>query len=740
MKKNLSFIVILLLSCFSTKANNKGIYGNDGVADTIRLHEVIVNARVNQPLTYFPAKKTQLSSDDVLFYMPQTAADLLGIGGSVFIQKSQMAGGSPMIRGFATNRLLYSVDGIRMNTAIFRAGNLHNVISLDPFATENAEILFGPNSVLYGSDALGGVMNFSTLQPLLSKDGKMLAKGNALARYSSANDEKTFHFDVRLGWDKWALVTSVSNFNYGNLKIGSRGPEEYTKPFVAQRMYRDNKDFMANNPNPNVLDPTGYSQTNIMQKVLYSPNQYWALEYGFHVSETSDLPRYDRLFPVDKKNPMQAVYADFRYGPQKWMMNNLTIKNSNQNVMYDNLTLRLAVQNFEESRISRKFKKDDLKTQVEEVTAYSANLDFFKQPLDGLKLFYGMEYVRNDVNSNATKTNIVTLEKKDSTPRYAESLWQTASAYLTSDYAIMPSLHILAGIRYNWNGIKMDFNKKIENIQFDPIQKINNSAVSGSLGINYLSDEGWNARANYSRGFRSPNVDDFSKTFEQTNGYIVLPNANIKPEYANNYEIGLGKVKGKYFTFDLSAYFTTLDDVILLDYFTLNGKDKFGEDKIKARQNGKSAYLYGTSIFAKAQISEGLYITSNVSYQMGKETTLDGIKSTMSHVAPLFGDVRLAYEKNKFKVELYSIFNAPMLPSQMPVKVDENEDNYLRDSEGRLYSPGWVTLNIKGMYKVNKNINIVMGLENIGDIRYRVYRSGVPSAGRNFVCSLAYNF
>ena len=73
-----------------------------------------------------------------------------------------------MIRGFSTNRLLLVVDGVRMNTAIFRSGNLQNVISLDPFAVGKTEIFFGPGSVIYGSDAIGGVMSFQTLKPHLS--------------------------------------------------------------------------------------------------------------------------------------------------------------------------------------------------------------------------------------------------------------------------------------------------------------------------------------------------------------------------------------------------------------------------------------------------------------------------------------------------------------------------------------------------------------------------------------------
>ena len=78
---------------------------------------------------------------------PQTTADLLGQIGSVFIQKSQMGGGSPMIRGFATNRVLMVADGVRMNNAIYRSGNNQNIISIDPFSLEDAEVIFGPGSI-----------------------------------------------------------------------------------------------------------------------------------------------------------------------------------------------------------------------------------------------------------------------------------------------------------------------------------------------------------------------------------------------------------------------------------------------------------------------------------------------------------------------------------------------------------------------------------------------------------------
>ena len=130
----------------------------------------------------------------------------LGSSGEVFIQKSQMGGGSPMIRGFSTNRILIVVDGVRMNNAIYRSGNLQNVISIDASTIENTEVIFGPGSVIYGSDAVGGVMSFNTILPRLSSVDEWEYSGNIMSRLSSANKEKTGHFDFQSEVKSGALL------------------------------------------------------------------------------------------------------------------------------------------------------------------------------------------------------------------------------------------------------------------------------------------------------------------------------------------------------------------------------------------------------------------------------------------------------------------------------------------------------------------------------------------------------
>ena len=363
---------------------------------SFNLEDAVVSAtRWSQKSSDVPSKIVSISPKKVRLQNPQTAADLLGVSDRVFIQKSQQGGGSPMIRGFATNRLLYAVDGVRMNTAIFRGGNIQNVISLDPFAISNTEILFGPGSVIYGSDAIGGVMSFNTLSPQLSVNDRPFITGRAATRYSSANNENTGHFHVNVGWEKWALLTSISANDYGDLRMGSYGPDEYLRPFYVQRI--DSMDVVVENDDPKVQIPSAYTQINLMQKVRYKLSNRWNFEYGFHYSETSEYGRYDRHIRYQDGGPR---YGEWSYGPQKWMMNNFTTSHIGENIIYDLMTIRLAQQSFQESRLTQRFQST--KSEKCEWRMWKLTLPIWISinPITNMnKLFYGAELVLNDVIS-----------------------------------------------------------------------------------------------------------------------------------------------------------------------------------------------------------------------------------------------------------------------------------------------------------------------------------------------------
>ncbi len=354
----------LELTFGEVKSMNFDIYMK---ATAISLENVVVTTnRWEENKSNIPNTIKVVSPRDVDFQNPQTTADMLGMSGGVFIQKSQLGGGSPMIRGFSTNRLLIVIDGVRMNTAIFRSGNLQNVISLDANSLDHTEVIFGPGSVIYGSDAIAGVMSFHTLSPRLAYDGSPSFNAGAMTRFSSANMEKTGHIHFNLGFQKWGFLSSLTYTDFNNLVMGSNGPDEYLRPTYQERVNGNDSVFV--NPDPKEQKYSGYNQINFMQKVLFSPVDEWELEYGFHYSTSSDVTRYDRLIRP-KGRTLRS--AEWYYGPQDWMMNTLSAVNYSPNTIFDLSKVTAAYQYFEESRHDRNLNSADRTNRVEKVYAYS---------------------------------------------------------------------------------------------------------------------------------------------------------------------------------------------------------------------------------------------------------------------------------------------------------------------------------------------------------------------------------
>ena len=720
------------------KANNFSILLEPTI---LNLEQVVVSAtRWQQTSNAIPSKITILSAKDIDFQNPQTAADLLSVSGKLYVQKSQQGGGSPMIRGFATNRLLYTVDGIRMNTAIFRGGNLQNVINLDPFAVEETEVLFGPGTVIYGSDAIGGVMSFRTLTPQFSLSEKPLVTGKAVTRYSSANNEKTGHFDVNVGWKKWAMVTSFSTWDFDNLRQGSHGPDDYIKPIHVQR--QDSVDVIVTQSDPLLQIPSAYSQINMMQKVRFKPNNKWDFQYAFHYSETSPYGRYDRN---NRYKNGKLRYAEWYYGPQKWMMNNFSVNHKGNNVLYDEVTLRLAVQSFEESRMDRALNKKDRRVNTENVEAYSFNLDFTKSLNAKNNLFYGVEYIYDDVKSEGTVTDISKGKTKTGASRYPNSSWSSAAIYVNDEFMVSDKFTVVAGLRYNNYAIDADFTN---NLDFYPLPfsdaKLDNAALTGSIGAIYRPAESWVIKANFGTAFRSPNIDDVGKVFDSEAGGVTVPNPDLKAEYAYNFDLGVAKVFGEVVKVDLSAYYTILENALVKRDFQLGGLDSIVYDgqmsSIQAIQNAAVANVYGVQAGIEIKLPAGFSISSDLNYQIGEEELDDGTTSPSRHAPPMYGISRLNYKASKLHLQFYAVYMAERKFEDLPFGEKSKVELYAKDANGKNYSPAWYTLNIKATYDLSDTFVISSGIENLTDVRYRPYSSGISAPGRNFVISLRANF
>ncbi|MCU4163614.1 TonB-dependent receptor plug domain-containing protein [Carboxylicivirga caseinilyticus] len=702
----------------------------------LSLDEIIVSAtKWKQGRRETPSKVTILKPKDITFLNPQTAADLIANTGDVYIQKSQLGGGSPMIRGFATNRVLITVDGVRMNNAIFRSGNLQNIISLDPFSTNRAEVIFGPGSVIYGSDAIGGVMGFLTFDPIIGHGDKTLIKLRANTRYSSANNEATGHFDLNLGFEKWASFTSFTYSDFSDLKMGSNGPDEYLRPEYV--ITKNGVDQIIKNTNPELQTPTAYNQVNLMQKFKYTPNNNWQLNYSFNYSESSNVDRYDRLIQY-KNNTLR--YAEWYYGPQVWMMNNLSIQHSSPTKIYDHMHIIASHQHFKESRHNRSLNSSSITHRTEKVNAINLNVDFEKNNQNGNRLFYGFEAIGNSINSEGLQEDIFTNITAPASSRYPDgSVWLSTAAYGNYLHKVTKKTSLQGGVRYNYIHLNAEFSDEFFDFRFDNTT-LNTGALTGSLGIIHNPNENIQLSSSLSTGFRAPNIDDIGKVFDSEPGSVVVPNPDLKPEYAINGEVGAAIVVIEKLKIDMAAYYTWLTNAMVRRDYQLNGQDSILYDselsKVQAIQNAAHAKVYGIQAGMEYKWRSGISASSRFNYQKGQEELDDGTTSPLRHAAPWFGVTHLSYETEKLKLDFNIQYNGEVSYNNMPESEIDKAYMYALDTNGNPYAPGWTTINLVSQYHITPNLLATAGIENITNKRYKTYSSGIAAPGRNIIISL----
>ena len=696
--------------------------------------------RWERKINEVPNRITKFNFKQQRLQNPQTMADAIGVTGEVFIQKSQMGGGSPMIRGFATNRVLMVVDGVRMNNAIYRSGNLQNIISFDPLALEDAEVIFGPGSLMYGSDAIGGGMDFHTLQPKFATENKTLVKGDAFVRYASANQEKTGHANINIATNTFSFLTSLTTSDFGDLQMGKNGGQDgYLRKEYIERV--GNQDVVVKNENPYVQKQSGYHQNNLLTKLRYKPSEHWDIQYGFHYSKTGNIPRYDRLIEYASGN---LRFAEWNYGPQFWTMQNLQILHKKATKLYNEAKLVVAYQQYEESRIDRRRNNNNQRTQTENVDATSINIDFTKAINEDDEIFYGAEWVGNVVGSKAVNVNIANNLQTKVATRYPDgATWNSFAVYASYKKEINDKLNFSTGLRYNTGQTKASFDTTFFRFPFTS-SNITNSNLTGNIGLVFKPSERLQLNALASTGFRMPNIDDIGKVFESAPGNVVVPNNQLKPEYAWNYEIGVQYNKPGKINYYLSVFTTTLNNALTNRPFSFNGQDSIMYDGTKSRvnaiQNVANAKVWGVQLGWELFFNKYIKWQTKLNWIEGHET--DDVKNEqvpLRHAPPLFGSSAVQWQKNKFAFELNTQFNGQINSENLAPSEKAKTAIYALDNTGKPFCPSWYTINLKANYNIGK-FQIHLGWENITNQRYRPYSSGIVAAGSNLVTSLRFSF
>ena len=703
-----------------------------------------------------------VSSKEIQKISPQTSADLLATIPGIKVQKSQFGGGSPVIRGMESNRVLLVVDGVRMNNAIYRKGHLQSSISVAPNMLDKTEVVFGPSSVLYGSDALGGVIHYYTKTPKLSAEEEV--KSQFFSRFSSVNQEITSHVSAELRFSNWASLTSISFSNFGDLQSGSRrshGFKDWGKVFYySENRYGNYTENPTVNPRPEVLKNTGYHQTDFLQKFFIPLSKNTELKINLQYSTSSNIPRFDRLIEL-KNNSLK--FAEWNYGPQnRFLLSSQFLIHPNKNWL-ESGSITGAYQQIKESRIQRKFGSLDRSYREELVNVFSVNGDFSVSLTQDKKrvLSYGFEFTYNDVISKSFgKTLVVSNGQINGSSsgfkvqsRYPDggSNYLSSSAYIAYRQDLNSKTTLNTGLRFtNTTLHALWLDQTFIHLPETNITAVN-SAVTATIGYVYRPGKNWQLNSVVSSGFRSPNIDDIGRVREKS-GNISIPNIHVNPEFAYNVEIGLQKYfNDKKFRVGANVYYSLLDNYIQRDFvYNTDGSKKqvqfdgeFGN--AITNQNKGTAYVFGYTLSYLGKISSTINSSGFITYTKGR--TYD-TKEPMSSIPPLFGRVEINYKKDKIEFGAALKFNSKKDIEDFNITEGiDNHDltpiidpNAIRDSDKYYGSPSWMTIGLTSNYLLSDTFSIQARLDNIFDEHYIEFASGISAPGRNASISFVANF
>ena len=736
MKKHIYQALILTISCLHLDAQD--------MSKSIK--EVIISGSKKENERKEISQTVDIiSKKDLKFNSASNTGDALQNTGMITVQQSQNGGGSPIVRGFEANRIGIVVDGIRMNTAIFRAGHLQNVLRVDNGQLDRAEIFYGAGSTLYGSDALGGVLNFVTAKPQLGKG----FTGSAFARYASANNEKSAGFSINYGKEKWGFLTSFSYSDFGNLISGNMRDPKYgnwgKRMYYAQRI--NGVDIMTPNSNPNEQVGSSYSQYNILQKFLFQPSENTSHILNFQYSNSSDVNRYDRLTEkVDNgKDPdpisNKFTSAEWYYGPESRLMAAYTLNQKSSLLFSDSYRLTAAYQNYKESRNNRNFANNNFRSQRENVDVASINLDLFKT-IAHHQLTYGIELNNNWVASSVKRFNINTGAESYASTRYPDGGARTGTygIFIQDIWEVSKDLaYINLGTRYSYNTINAtvkDTNRKYGS--FD----ISNSGYSFNAGLSLLPTKTNKITLNFSTGYRTPNLDDVTKVFDNTS-WIQVNDPNVKPELAMNYEINSYNQLTKTSSIEFGGYYTRLEDYIINEITSVNGNNSETINGItyyyQRLGNAASANILGAYGGYKFNPHKNWELGGNVNFTYGRvKANATAEEKPLDHIPPLSGRFAIKYTMKKAQAELSMLMNGSKNTEDYSNSGEDNIDKSADPING--YTPAWYILNVRTNYDLTKNISIQAALENLFDTHYRVFASGISSAGRNLRLTLRASF
>lgn len=614
--------------------------------------------------------------------------DALAAQPGSYLQETTPGQGAVIIRGLKGSEVLHLVDGIRMNNAIFRNAPTQYAALIDPFSIERIEMVRGSGASLYGSSAMGGVVNFLTRRPSPGESG---LRNDLGVSANTADLARKISYALEIPRDNMAALAQLTLMETGNRRTGS-----------GDR-----------------IGASGFESGSARVAMTFETNDERSWFLDFHALEQPETARVDEL--VAGFGETEPGSSEFFFEPNARYFAHVEHRATNA-LWGADWKFDLAWQRIVDDRRSRAYESTERRLEKNRSDLLLLDMDASWQ-VGETEWLFGAEWTDDRVRSSRTLVNLVSGERAETASRFPDDSRVRQGAVYTNVRLTAADRHfVTAGVRYNLTRVTAP------SAGSAPEASLRFDNFSGDIGWIFQASESIRLVANLGRGFRAPNIFDLGTLGERPGNRFNVPNSDLEAERVLQSDIGLKLFDERS---SLEVFLFRLDyedriESIATGELTADGRS------ITQSRNLASSDLYGIEASGFLQLTDAIAATANVTWTKGTSQLAGEQQTDADRVPPLNGRLQVVYEPNE---RWQGVFRASFADRQDELSPRDVSDPRI-NPEG---TAGWLVLGTEFTWFRN-DWRFTLGADNILDASYRVHGSGVDARGRNLFGSVEYRW
>ena len=623
---------------------------------------------------------------------PGLVTDALQGAPGVFIQQTTPGQGTAIVRGLKGSEILHLVDGMRLNNALFRNAPNQYLALVDPWIIGRSEVVRGPLSSLYGSDAMGGVVQLFSARPEF-EGPEWSMQSRVRLTFDSANLGQTINTSVAAGHENLSTGAALSYQAFDDVRAAGR----------------------------RVQAPTAFDARAASAFINYTDRAEREWDFSVQFLEQDNTPRYDEL--VAGFGQDEPASEQFLFSPNSRLFLHGVHRSGGYSAWLDKLEVHVGFQQMIDGRRTQDLGANRRRVEDNKSDLLGLTVQGVAAQMGRHHLSYGIDIYYDEVSSERLQTTVSTGNVETISARFPDgSTMRNLDAYIHDSIDLTEQLLVDAGLRVS--------NAEVELTATDsgPATTVSNTDASGSLGLRYQFNDTVSGVANLARGFRAPNIFDLGTLGARPGNRFNISNTSLGPETVVTGEFGL-RINTDRSSIEAVLWGSDYQDKIV-SVFTGTVDDN-GRDIVQS-QNASSVSLVGAEFAARFLASETHTLSFTVNYTRGETEQDGGDTEPTDRIPPINGRAAWRYSQPNWWFSSELMFAAEQ---------DRLSARDVRDPRiNPLGTPAWGSLNLGAGFSPTERWKVVMRLENVLDRDYRRHGSGVDAPGRSLRVSLEGRF